>query len=189
MVTRPKHVNPIGALPFLQVKSLCGFCNLFLLFPDHLFYWFLTSLGSQESSHWNRLENHTYYEVFMRPELRCCILLTPNSFWEVIWPNLWGEYIFEKCTRTTYVRIRSFNVYWKPIHNKHRGFVASILQVEIVRTVVPSRISKHFWSFILFGSALVSPPWRIHFRECIPTRAKQTVEASANSLSLLVHPA
>ena len=30
--------------------------------------------------------NQCYSDVFMRPELRCCILWKPNSFWEVLWP-------------------------------------------------------------------------------------------------------
>ena len=50
--------------------------------------------------HWIRLEIPPYSGVFMRLELRCDTLQPPRSISGVLWPALWGEYIFEKRTHT-----------------------------------------------------------------------------------------
>ena len=62
-------------------------------------YVFLPASRSRDKSHSIRLENLRYSDVFMRPELRCSILRTPNPFWEVLWPAPWGEYIFENASK------------------------------------------------------------------------------------------
>jgi len=64
----------------------------------------------------------------MCPELRCGILITPNQFWEFLWPGLCGEHMFERYTRQngqSYLVFMNFHwcVVWlktglNPIHIK-----------------------------------------------------------------------